>query len=676
MLACLAPLATLRVFYALAQDFFTGLFSSRCGLTFQLIWLTTLVPALVAGAAEYGILAVAVVQVVVAVLFLVSWYLTGLQLLTVRPRMTGTGLFLPIVAAAGIWSVVFGAHRLDPDNRADLVIAASAALAAMGLLAFRLRKIYAALRRAGAGAARSGRMADVMGPALAVVFEAPLYPVAALLRLRVRRSGAQSSSRDLESKVRAGAKWSMLNSIVVRVSNFLVGALLARTVFGPAAWGLYAVSQIVLAVLLSMNELGVSAAIVGWEGDIRSFARTVVTLSLGASTVMYAALYVTAPSIARTLGSPDAAGMLRILSICVIIDALCAVPLALLTREFAQGRRMLVDVFDFVIGASVTVWLAFTGQGVMSFAWGALAGCIAALIVSTLAAPYLVVPGWNTAQARQLLKYGLPLAGASLFALGVLNVDSAIVGATLGPSMLGLYQLAFDISSWPVITISLAVQRVSFAGFSRVADSGKGFADALNRTLALLMALTMPACILLATLAGPLIHAIYGEQWVSAADSLRLLALLGLMRVAFGLFSNCMAAAGRRNILMGIQGLWLAALIPALLVGARLRGINGVSVGHFIVAAALVGPVFLWALSRAGITVRSMAGACLRPALGGALMAAASLLVIHVAGGGVAGLAAAIAAGCAVYLPVIYPMRALLRRSPVVQRQLDEAGAA
>ena len=46
---------------------------------------------------------------------------------------------------------------------------------------------------------------------------------------------------------------------------------------------------------------------------------------------MYAALYVTAPSIARTLGSPDAAGMLRILSICVIIDALCAVPLALLS---------------------------------------------------------------------------------------------------------------------------------------------------------------------------------------------------------------------------------------------------------------------------------------------------------------------------------------------------------
>ena len=82
--------------------------------------------------------------------------------------------------------------------------------------------------------------------------------------------------------------------------------MLARTVFGPKVYGLYAVSQIVLAVLLSANELGVSAAIIRWEGDIRSFARTVFTLSMATSTALYLALYVTAPSVARLLGSPDA----------------------------------------------------------------------------------------------------------------------------------------------------------------------------------------------------------------------------------------------------------------------------------------------------------------------------------------------------------------------------------
>lgn len=464
----------------------------------------------------------------------------------------------------------------------------------------------------------------------------------------------------------------MLNSCLLRISNFLVGVVLARTVFGPTVWGLYAVSQIVLSLLLGANELGVSAAIVRWEGDVRGFARTVVTLSLAASTAIYLALWATAPYLARMLGSPDAARMLRVLCLCVIVDALCAVPLALITREFAQGRRMVVDCLNFVTGTAVMGWLAFTGHGAMSFAWGAVTGCMVSLVASTVAAPYVVLPGWSSADARRLLQFGLPLAGASLLALGVVNVDSAIVGATLGPAMLGLYQLAFNLSSWPVSTISQAAQRVSFAGFSRVADSRARLANAFARALALLMALAVPACVLLGVLARPLIHVIYGDRWLSSADSLIFLAGLALMRVMYATFYNCLAAVGRRRTLLAIQGLWLAALVPVLFAGVRMRGIAGVSAGHDIVAAGIVGPAFAWALSRAGIGIGVVIRACLRPCAGGALMAAAALLVIHVAGGGVAGLAWAIAAGCVAYLSVAYPLRALLRRSAAPAGELGE----
>lgn len=475
---------------------------------------------------------------------------------------------------------------------------------------------------------------------------------------------------DLESKVRSGTKWSALNSIVVRVAGFAVGVALARTVFGPEVYGLYAVSQVVLSVLLSTNELGISAAIVRWEGDVRSFARTVFTLSLMSSAALYAGLYVSAPYLARVLGSPSATSMLRVLCICAVIDGACAAPLALLTREFAQGRRLVVDLLNFGVDTIVTVWLAFSGLGAMSFAWGGVAGSTVALIAAMVVSPYFVLPGWNGAHARQLVRYGLPLAGASLFTVGVVNVDSAIVGATLGPAMLGLYQLAFNISSWPVTTIAQAVQRVSFAGFSRVADARQGMEDAFTRSLGLLMTLSVPPCVLLTTLAVPLIRAVYGERWISAAPALSLLALFGLTRVAYVIFGSVIAAADRRKTLMVIQGVWLVALVPVLLAGARLDGITGVSAGQLIVAGGVVGPAFVWALSRANISVRAMVRTCLRPLFGGALMAAVSLLVIHFAGDGVAGLCAAVVASGAAYLPVVYPTLALLRRTPSLDQEL------
>jgi PST family polysaccharide transporter len=115
---------------------------------------------------------------------------------------------------------------------------------------------------------------------------------------------------------------------------------------------------------------------------------------------------------------------------------------------------------------------------------------------------------------------------------------------------------------------------------------------------------------------------------------------------------------------LGVQALWLAALVPVLLIGARLRGITGVSIGHVAVAALLVGPAFLWAMSSVGIPVHAIFRACLRPFLGGVLMAAVSLAVIHYLGEGLLGLAAAIIAALAVYAPFVYPMRKLARKAP------------
>ena len=127
---------------------------------------------------------------------------------------------------------------------------------------------------------------------------------------------------------------------------------------------------------------------------------------------------------------------------------------------------------------------------------------------------------------------------------------------------------------------------------------------------------------------------------------------------------------------MGVQGLWLAALIPVLLIGARLRGITGVSAGHILVAALLVGPSFLWSLSRAGITVRSIMRPCLRPIIGGVLMAAVALLVIRTLGGSWTGLMAAIAAASAVYVPIVFPMRKLLRAPLPSADELTETETA
>ncbi|MFE9468122.1 oligosaccharide flippase family protein [Streptomyces virginiae] len=465
----------------------------------------------------------------------------------------------------------------------------------------------------------------------------------------------------LGRRVGSAAKWSLINTVVMRLGNFATGIVLARYFLGPEAWGVYGIAQTVLLVLLSANELGVSLAIVRWEGDPRRFAPTVLTLSAASSCLLYAVLFATAPAVADVLGSPEASGVLRVMCLCVVLDGLSQVPAGFLTREFAQGRRMAVDALNFVLGTAVTLMLAVQGWGAMSFAWGSVVGNVAALIGCCLAAPGTLTFGWDREQARALLKFGLPLAGASMLALGVVNVDTMVVGSTLDPLALGFYVLAFNISGWPVRVVSEAARRVSFAGFSRLADSPQALAAGFARALGVVTAATVPLCVLLAALAAPVIELVYGERWLPAAGPLPWLMALGLVRIGCELAYDCLVATGRRRSLIGVQGLWLLVLIPALVIGARGGGITGVAQGHVAVACAVVVPVFLLALHRGGIRLGTLVRACALPLLGGAVMTAVLLLLQRSLGDSVPALLATATAGTLCYAVCLLPARKTLR---------------
>ncbi|MET8946683.1 oligosaccharide flippase family protein [Streptomyces sp. NPDC004542] len=465
----------------------------------------------------------------------------------------------------------------------------------------------------------------------------------------------------LGRKVRSAARWSLINTVVLRLGNFATGILLARFALGPAEWGVYGIAQTVLLVLLSANELGVGLAIVRWEGDARRFAPTVLTLSTLSSGLLYVALFAAAPTVAALVGSPDAADVLRVMCLCVVIDGVAQVPGGFLTREFAQGRRMVIDGLNFVLGTAVTLLLAFEGWGAMSFAWGAVAGNVVTLIGCALAAPGTLKFGWDPGQARALLRFGLPLAGASLLALAVVNVDTMVVGATLGNVSLGFYVLAFNISGWPVRIISEAARRVSFAGFSRLAGSPQALAQGFSRALGVVITGTVPLCVLLAGLAEPVIRLVYGDRWAPAAPALPWLMVLGLIRIGGELAYDCLVAIGQRRSLFLVQGLWLAALVPVLLLAARVNGVVGVSQGHVLVAGGLVVPVFLIALRRGGIGTGRIARACAWPFLGGVVMAAIVLGLQRSLGDGRLALLTIGTLALAGYTVCILPSRDFLR---------------
>jgi O-antigen/teichoic acid export membrane protein len=427
----------------------------------------------------------------------------------------------------------------------------------------------------------------------------------------------------LGRRIGGGLRWSMVNTIVGRVGQLLLGVALARLI-APAEFGVFAAALVAVTVISSISELGVSLALVRAEEreEADRLAPVVSTMSIASGLVLAGLMAAGAPLLATALGTADAAAPIRAMSLVLVTAGVAAVPAALLQREFHQGRKLIADTAAFAVSLVVAIALALAGFGVWALVWSRLSLHLVSAVLLFALAPSRPRPGFDRGIARELLRFGLPLAGASLVVLGLMNVDYAIVGRTLGPTALGLYVLAFNISAWPVNAFSTPVRAVSLPGFSQLGEArGARFGEALG----LLLVPVVPACVLLGSQSGPLVRIVYGDRWAAAAAPLAYLVVLGAVRVVAELGYDFLVSAGAVRASFVLNVLWLASLVPALIIGAHAGGIAGVGVAHVVIALAVVLPAYGVVLARCGVAPASIARHTARPLAGGALMLAVAL---------------------------------------------------
>jgi PST family polysaccharide transporter len=440
-------------------------------------------------------------------------------------------------------------------------------------------------------------------------------------------AGLDTERGELGARARRGMIWSLLNSGALRVLNVIAGMAIARVV-APDEFGTYTAALLVMTIVLSMNEAGLSVAVVRWREGVERIAPTAVTASFASSVFWSALMFLGAPAIAAALNAPEAVTPIRLLAAGVLLDGVSTIPNALLMRVFRQRSRAAAQLLGFCVGTPIGILLAST-YGAAGLAFGLVIANAVATATILYLAPMRPRPGWDRATAVELLRIGLPPALTSLLLLAVVNVDSIVVSRVLGVGALGFYALAFNVANWPWNLLSISIRQVSLPAFSRLADDRDGLEDAFAHSLSLATGLAVLGGILIAALATPLVAILYGDKWLPAVVALQWLALLGALRVLLELCYDLLIAVGRAGAMIRVQVVWLVALAIALPLGAHLGGIAGVALAQGVVAAAIVLPLNARLLAGAGLRIRRLAGALLPVASGGVAAGAVAVAVMR-----------------------------------------------
>ena len=396
--------------------------------------------------------------------------------------------------------------------------------------------------------------------------------------------------------------------LIVFVNTIVLARLLA-----PEHFGLVAIGLLVLSISESLTEAGPGAAVVWRPGPLDETAPVALSLSLIGAAAAAVVTFAAAPAVARFFGEPDAAGIVKVFALCMLLSSPTAVFAGILQRRMAFGRRLVVDIARALTKGAVSIPLALAGYGV----WSLVYGQIAAVAIGLGMAMWL--SGWRPRLSlerralAQILPYAGHIAAIGLVGVAIKKLDILIVGSRFDATQLGFYTLAFSLVELVVLGICWSAGQAIFPALSQSTQADR-LPLVYERGLTALLAVTFPVAVGMAVLAEPFLLSVYGAKWSPAIPLLQVLALYALISsTAFNL-GDVYKATGRPSLLSRINLANLALAVPLLLFGAR-WGMIGIAWAQVAVATAIAAINWTMAWRLTGIGPNVLFTAMRTPAL-------------------------------------------------------------
>jgi O-antigen/teichoic acid export membrane protein len=409
-----------------------------------------------------------------------------------------------------------------------------------------------------------------------------------------------------------GALWLSVSSWTSKGAQTLVLLVLAK-VLTPSEFGILAVAALTYSVLFTLTHLGIVDSLTYLDDriEIGEASRTALSICIAGGLILMGIMWALAPLVAHFFHSPHAAFVLRGFALGIVFDAAAQVPVGRLTRSLNFSRRAVTDSLPSVIGAAVTIGVVASGHPLFGLVAGQVTWSVTYATVAFLLGPRCR-PGWNTAIARQLLRYGKYLSAADLLNLGLLNVDYMIVGHVLGPVALGYYSLAYRICFMPYVAISVVANGALFPYYCRL-PTREAKARAAENAFSLITALSTPWFAGLILFAGDI--ALLGHKWAPATGAIRFLAVYGLFLSLILSALEVLKAVGRTDLVFFVRGLHLA-ILTAVLIATVHRGITVVALDQAVVAAVIAGVAGVWVVRHASMRPAALSRSVGLPLLG------------------------------------------------------------
>jgi len=391
-------------------------------------------------------------------------------------------------------------------------------------------------------------------------------------------TGQPPHNASIAGRTIRGSLYSVGASVVTLLLGFLRSVFLARLLL-PEHFGVVALGLFYIGLAGRLRGFDLDAGLIHRQDAGEALFETFFTLRFGLELLATVLLLGAIPLLRAAY--PDMPALPLVMPALIAVQFLAStsqIQETLLRKKLIFSKLAVTDIAASVTMTVVALYLAWRGWGIWALVAEQASGIVARFFL--VWGPFRQrwpTFGWDRQQGRWFWAYGRSAWLASNLTYLLDQFDDFWVGTGLGKTPLGYYSKSYEFARYPRRVVANPLVSVVGPVFARLQGDRLRLSRLFYRSAHLILRTGLLAVGGFALVLPEFIHLAIGDKWLPMLWTFRLMLVYAMLDPLLMLVGNLMLATGQPKEMQRARLVQAAFFVPAVIIGSRLWGINGVA---------------------------------------------------------------------------------------------------
>lgn len=381
--------------------------------------------------------------------------------------------------------------------------------------------------------------------------------------------------------------WRFAERCGAQLVTFVVSIVLAR-ILVPEDYGTIALVTVFTTILQVFVDSGLGTALIQKkDADDLDFS-SVFYFNFIVCLILYAGMFIAAPSIARFYGDVSLIAIVRVISLTIVISGVKGIQQAYVSRHMLFKRFFFSTIGGTVFSAFLGIAMAYAGYGVWALVVQQLSNTAIDTLILWLTVKWRPKRSFSWKRLEELLSYGWKLLVSALLDTGYNNITNLIIGKVYSSSDLAFYNQGDKFPKVIVSNINTSIDSVLLPSMSNVQNDRQGVKRMTRRAIKTSTYVMAPLMMGLAFCADSIVRVILTDKWLPCVLYMQIFCFTYMFWPIHTANLNAIKALGRSDLFLKLEIIKKIVGIVVLLFTMR---ISVKAMAYSMIVTSILGQV-------------------------------------------------------------------------------------